>query len=83
MCGGAKTWYPAMSKSRAQYEQFDWWLTREQIGLCLRARYQVPKELPSSLLTLVKKLDAVEGNRLLRECKERLRAKTPHRNDSQ
>jgi len=31
-----------------------------------RFRYQVSKELPPSLLALVRKLDAVEGNLLLR-----------------
>ena len=39
-----------------------WWFTREEIGRGLREHYQVPKELPSKLLTLVRKLAAIEGN---------------------
>ena len=35
-------------------------------GGSLRERYDVPAELPPKLLTLVKKLDAIEGNHLLR-----------------
>ena len=53
---------PPMGTSSAAYEPFAWWLTREQIGLCLRERYRVPKELPPRLLKLVRKLQAVEGN---------------------
>jgi hypothetical protein len=44
-----------------------WWLAREGIGRNLRERYAVSEELPPSLITLVKKLDAVEGNRLSEE----------------
>ena len=53
-----------MAKECAQYEYepFAWWLTRERIGQDLRERYAVAQELPPSLITLVKKLDAVEGN---------------------
>ena len=53
-----------MAKENAQYEYepFAWWLTREQIGQDLRERYAVAQELPPRLLTLVKKLDAVDGN---------------------
>ena len=56
-----------MAKEYAQYEYepFPWWLTREQLGLCLRERYRLPKELPPHLLKLVKKLEAVEGNQEL------------------
>jgi hypothetical protein len=32
-----------MPKERAGYEPYAWWLTREQIGLCLRKDYRVPK----------------------------------------
>jgi hypothetical protein len=49
------------------YEASAWILIKERIGWGLRERYRVSKELPSSLLVLVWKLDdAVEGNLLLR-----------------
>jgi hypothetical protein len=48
------------------YEASAWGSTRERIGWSLRERYRVSKELPPSLLALVRKLDAVEGNLLLR-----------------
>jgi hypothetical protein len=38
-------------------EGLTWWFIREQIGWGLRKRYQVPEDLPSELLTLVRKLD--------------------------
>jgi hypothetical protein len=69
--------------ARARFEPVAWWFTREQIGRGLRERYQAPEELPRSLLTLVRKFDALEGNHLLRECKERLRARAPRGNDAQ
>jgi hypothetical protein len=69
--------------ARARFEPVAWWFTRERIGRGLRERYQAPEELPPSLLSLVRKLDALEGNQLLRECKERLRAQAPLRNDAQ
>ena len=50
--------------------------TGGRIGRGLRERYQAPEELPPSVLTLVRKLDALEGNHLSRECRERLRAQT-------
>jgi hypothetical protein len=53
---------PDDGERSAAYEPFAWWLTREQLGLCLRERYRVPKELPPRLLKLVRKLQAVEGN---------------------
>ena len=62
--------------ARARFEPVAWWFTREKIGRDLRERYQAPEELPPSVLTLVRKLDALEGNHLLRECRERLRAET-------
>ena len=40
-----------------------WWFTREEIGRGLRERYQVPKELSPKLLELVRKLDAVSSSR--------------------
>jgi hypothetical protein len=33
----------------------------------------LPKEFPRALLTLVQKLDALEGDQLFRQCSERLR----------
>jgi hypothetical protein len=48
------------------YEGLTWWFVRERIGLGLREHYQVPKELPRNLLLLILKLDAAEGNYLLR-----------------
>jgi hypothetical protein len=39
------------------YKGLTWSFTREQIGQDLRERYEVPKELPRKLLTLVRKLD--------------------------
>jgi hypothetical protein len=56
-----------MGTQHAYYEPFAWWLTRERIGQDLRERYPALQELPSRLLTLVRKLDAVEGNRLPQE----------------
>jgi hypothetical protein len=50
-----------MPKERVGYRLHAWWLTREQIGLCLRKHYPV-SQLPSRLVTLVGKLEAVEGN---------------------
>jgi hypothetical protein len=54
-----------MATNSAAYEPFAWWLIREQIGLCLRERYRVPKDLPPRLLKLVRKFQAVEGNQEL------------------
>jgi hypothetical protein len=34
-----------------------WWFVMGRIGQGLRERYEVPKELPSKLLVLVRKLD--------------------------
>jgi hypothetical protein len=34
-----------------------WWFVMGRIGQGLRERYQVPKELPPKLLSLVRKLD--------------------------
>jgi hypothetical protein len=41
----------------AQYQPVAWWWTRKQIGEDLRELYEVPKELPTKLLWLVRKLD--------------------------
>ena len=56
-----------MATQRAHYEPFAWWLTRERIGQDLRGRYPALEELPPGLLTLVRKLDSVEGNQLPQE----------------
>jgi hypothetical protein len=71
-----------MQPNNSPYEVSAWVLTRERIGQSLRERYQVAKELPRSLLTVVKKLDAVEGNLLLRRIQEAPagRRKTPTAN---
>ena len=56
-----------MPTDSAGYEPFAWWLAREDIGRDLRERYAVSEELPPSLITPVKKLDAVEDNQLSEE----------------
>src|SRR5262249_17235106 len=48
---------PDMPRESAQFEPVAWWWARKQIGQDLRERYEVPKELPPKLLTLVRKLD--------------------------
>ncbi len=48
------------------YQGLILWFVMARIGQGLRARYQVPKELPPTLWALVVKLDAAEGNYLLR-----------------
>ena len=50
-----------MPKERLGYEPYAWWLTRQQLGLCLRKHYPL-SQLPSRLVTLVRKLEAVEVN---------------------
>ena len=57
---------PNMATQSAQFEPVAWWWARSQIGKDLRKLYEVPKELPPKLLTLVSKLDAIEGNYLSR-----------------
>jgi hypothetical protein len=49
-----------MATERVDYRPA-WW----RIGESLRDYFQVPTELPPKLLTLVRKLDAIEGNYLL------------------
>jgi hypothetical protein len=61
---GAKRGCPMLASS--PYQASAWASTIERIGWGLRERYRVTKDLPSSLLVLVRKLDAVEGNLLLR-----------------
>jgi len=48
---------PEMGTQSAQFEPVAWWWTRNQIGRDLRGRYDVLKDLPPELLTLVRKLD--------------------------
>jgi hypothetical protein len=55
-----------MSEAQTIYEghtveRLIWSSVREWIGHCLRARYQVPKELPPKLLALTRKLEAIES----------------------
>jgi hypothetical protein len=52
------------------YEASAWILTGERIGWGLRERYRVSKELPASLLALVGKLDAIEGDLMLRRMQQ-------------
>lgn len=52
----------ASNRTKGHYEPLAWWLARERIGYDLRQRYEVPRELPACLLTLVKKLDEPRGN---------------------
>jgi hypothetical protein len=42
-------------------EGLTWEFVRERIGSGLRECYEVPKELPTKLLTLVRKLNTMEG----------------------
>ena len=48
------------------FQPVAWWWTRRRIGRVLRERYNVLKDLPPKLLTLIGKLDAIEGKYLLR-----------------
>jgi hypothetical protein len=50
-----------MTTERAEYCPA-WW----RIGESLRDYFPVPTDLPPKLLTLVRKLDVIEGNYLLR-----------------
>ena len=47
-------------------ERLIWLFVMRRIGQGLRERYQFPKELPPILLSLIRKLDVLEGNYLLR-----------------
>jgi hypothetical protein len=46
------------------YEGRTWQVVRERIGLGLRERFQVSEELPSKLLALLRKLEAIESKSL-------------------
>ena len=43
------------------YEGLTWSCVREWIGQGLRERYKVPDELPTKLLALIRKLEAIEN----------------------
>ena len=64
---------PGMATQSAQFEPFAWSLPREAIGQGLRKRHAVTT-LPPKLLALVRKLAAVEGKRRLRTPASRLDA---------
>jgi hypothetical protein len=51
---------PAMSNGNPAYETITLVALIERIGIDLRERYRPTEELPASLFTLVRKLDAVE-----------------------
>ena len=58
-----------MPQAQSFYEKYltlTWLFVLARIGQDLRGHYKVPTELPSKLLTLLVKLDAIEGNHLLR-----------------
>jgi len=63
-----------MATQCAQFEPFAWSLAREAIGQALRKRYAVTTDLPPKLLALVRKLTAVEGKQQLRTRISRLDA---------
>jgi hypothetical protein len=46
-----------LALERTCCSKLGWWSVRERIGQGLREVYEVPKELPPELLTLVRKLD--------------------------
>jgi hypothetical protein len=51
-----------MAQGYTYYDGLTRWFIRDEIGLGLRKRYQVSKDLPPKLLALVRKLAAVEGS---------------------
>jgi hypothetical protein len=53
---------PDMATQSSQFA-VAWWWTRNRIGQDLRERYEVPKELPPKLVSLVRTLD--DRDRLL------------------
>ena len=61
----AQTFYEGHSFYE-RHAALTWWFVMARIGQGLRARYLVPKKLPPELWALVVKLDAAEGNYLLR-----------------
>jgi hypothetical protein len=65
---------PEMATQCAQFEPSAWSLAREAIGQALRKRYALPTELPPKLLALARKLADVEGKHRLRTPASRLDA---------
>jgi hypothetical protein len=61
--GAPKDGVSSMPEAQSFYEGHSfvqgliWWFVMGRIGQGLRERYEVPKELPSKLLWLVRKLD--------------------------
>ena len=53
----AETFY----EGHSLYGGLTWSSVRELIGQGLRERYQVPDELPTKLLALIRKLEAIEN----------------------
>ena len=53
----AETFY----EGHSFYEGLTWWFVRERIGQGLKERYKVPDELPTKLLALIRKLEAIEN----------------------
>jgi len=51
-----------MAQGYIYYDELSRWFIKDEIGLGLRERYQVPKDLPLKLLALVRKLAAAESN---------------------
>ena len=51
-----------MAQGYTYYDGLTRRFIRDEIGLGLRKRYQVPKDLPPKLFALVRKLAAVEGS---------------------
>lgn len=48
---------PQAQSFHERHAALTWWFVMARIGQSLRERYQVPRELPPGLLTLVRKLD--------------------------
>ena len=57
MRGAPRDRVPKMATQSAQFEPVAWLWIRHEIGRDLRERYDVPKELPPKLQTLVENLD--------------------------
>ena len=73
LLGAIQSTLPTMPDYRTLYGPSASLLTREQIGQNLRERYESSTELPLTLLRLVRKLDVLEGNQLLKGFSQRLR----------
>ena len=53
----AYSFYEAFYEAHSFYEGLNWWSVRDWASQRLRELYEVPKELPPVLLTLVRELD--------------------------